>query len=463
MKLFNKSITHLMKSISTRLAIWYALAATTTLACLFVAGYLLLQQHLIHGLDQLNEAELGQIKGHVFRDYDPQDPGFVERRMRKSSDRTAALYFVEIRNTQTGAIFRSNNLKDRALTGPPNEQIFNVDLNGIGELRVARFKIEPLLITIGTPLTDVRNLMEGYSEICLMLLGAMMVASIAIGFSLSRLALTPIRLISNTADRIRSDNLNERIPVTDVQDEVSDLARMLNQTFDRLESSFNQIRRFAAEASHELKTPLSLVRLHAEKMLADGNLSPAQEEAVHVQLEELTRLGQIIEELLFLSRADAHAITLDLQPMNPARFLQTLAQDAKVLTEHQGQRFAYTHDGEGRVAFDDKRMRQVLLNLLTNALNVSPPGGRITLRSLLADNMWRLSVEDEGPGLPSEQLERIFERFVRITVPGKEYKGSGLGLAICRSIVGLHQGRIFATTGTGGSGLHVVIEIPVTN
>jgi two-component system heavy metal sensor histidine kinase CusS len=254
--------------------------------------------------------------------------------------------------------------------------------------------------------------------------------------------------------------LNQRIPVTDVHDEMSDLAHMLNQMFDRLELSFKQIRLFAAEASHELKTPLSLVRLHAEKMLMDGELSTKNEEAVHVQLGELARLDQIIEELLFLSRAEAHAITLNLKTVEPTYFLQTFAQDARVLAEHYGMCFNHTHAGEGLVSFDDKRLRQVLLNLLSNAIHVSPTGGRITLRSLLSDGVWRLCIEDEGPGVPSNDYERIFQRFVRLPVAGAQYKGSGLGLSICRSIVGLHQGRIFAAPTPSDKGLQMVIELP---
>ena len=102
----------------------------------------------------------------------------------------------------------------------------------------------------------------------------------------------------------------------------------------------------------------------------------------------------------------------------------------------------------------------MLLNLLNNALNVSPAGGRITLRSLLADCVWHLSIEDQGPGLPSAEYERIFERFVRVPTTGPQYQGSGLGLAICRSIVGLHQGRIFAAPAPGDKGLQIVLEIP---
>lgn len=447
-------------SISARLALWYALAATTLMAALFAAGYLLLQQRLIHGLDNLNLSEFIEIKEHLFRDFNPDDPQFLERKMRKPSDRTAQLFYVDIVNTRTGLAFRSTNLQGRALPDNPAERAYDTELAGIGELRIARFRAEPLVIRVGTPLRGVREAMQGYRLIFLMLLAAMAVASLAIGFFLSRLALAPIRAISATAERIRSDNLAERIPVGAVQDEISDLARLLNRTFDRLESSFIQIRRFAAEASHELKTPLSLVRLHAERMLADERLAPEHQEAVQVQLEEIARLDQIIEELLFLSRADAHAMPLELKRANPALFLSLLAQDAKALAEHHGLRFAYAHDGEDKVSFDDKRMRQVLLNLFANAINVSPAGGHITLRSCIGNGIWRMTLEDEGPGLPQDQLERVFDRFVRLAMPDREYKGSGLGLAICRSIVELHGGSICARNAAQGTGLSIVIGIP---
>ena len=272
--------------------------------------------------------------------------------------------------------------------------------------------------------------------------------------------LRPVRVIRETANRIRSDNLRERIPVDDVKDEISELATLLNQMFDRLETSFDQIRRFTADASHELKTPLSLVRLHAERLLVNSPLDSAQREAVHVQLEELARVNQIIDELLFLSRADAQAIAVNLTPQGPAGFLHIFAQDAMALAEHHGKRYSYTHQGEGEVAFEEKRIRQVLLNLLANALNASPDGGRITLHSQLAGGIWQVSVEDEGPGLTAEQRGQLFERFARFGPKAASDKGSGLGLAISRSIVQLHKGRIFALPGDSGRGLKMVIEIP---
>lgn len=449
-----------LRSISTRLALWYACAATATLALLFATGYFLLERHVVGGLDLLVTSELGEVRAHMVREYDPNDATFLERRLRKPTDRSSALFYIDVRNEQNGLRFRSTNLNGQNLDGPPGARKFDLHRAGLPQLRVGSYRIAPYMINIGTLDRGVGEMLEGYVEIGLWMIAAMLAASLTIGLVLSRLALRPVRRISEMAARIHSDNLSERIPVGAVSDEISDLSVMLNEMFDRLESSFRQVRQFSAEASHELKTPLSLVRLYAEKMLLSGSAGAAHEETLQLQLEELARLDQIIDELLFLSRVEANAITLSLEQVNPAPFLQHFAQDAGVLAEHYGLRFAHMHDGDGRVAFDAKRLRQVLLNLVSNALKVTPAGGNITLRSVLEDGMWHMSIEDEGTGLPVEQHERIFDRFVRFQPAGSDSRGSGLGLAICRSIVAMHGGRIHAANNPGGAGLRVVIEIP---
>jgi len=316
-------------------------------------------------------------------------------------------------------------------------------------------------VTIATPLNGVRAAMRDYSEICVWLLTVMVAISFAIGMGLSRLALRPVRLIRETANHISSDNLSERIPVPNVRDEISDLARLLNQMFDRLESAFDQIRRFTAEASHELKTPLSLIRLQAEKLLVHGNLDAANEESVHVQLEEIARLSQIIEELLFLSRAEARDIHLHLVKHDPEALLTVFSQDARVLSEHRGLQFVHSHQGDGTVLVEPRWLRRVLLNLLTNALNASPQHGTVTLRSVMDGGIWRVSLDDQGAGVEPEFRERIFERFFRLD-PAVDVKetGSGLGLAICRSIIALHGGRIWADAAPDSPGLRVIFTLP---
>jgi two-component system heavy metal sensor histidine kinase CusS len=449
-----------VKSIGSRLTLWYAFTATATLACLFVVGYFMLERHLINQLDQLNEQQFRQLKTVLGPHYNGFPPEEIEKRIRDVTESASSLFYIDMHASMTNRFFKSHNLQGHAVPDIPGQRAFSVDVPDIGKLRASEFLLPPFDVMVATPLAPVYDLMQGYERVCIALTLLMLLLSTAIGFGLSQIVLRPVRAIRDTANRIRSDNLKERIPVAVVKDEISQLAKLLNQMFDRLEVSFDQIRRFTADASHELKTPLSLVRLHAERLLMTSDLSPAQRESIHVQLEELARVNQIIDELLFLSRADAQAIPVDLRSQTPAEFLQTFAQDASALAEHHGRRFAYTHEGDGTVAFEEKRMRQVLLNLLANALNVSPPGGAITLKSVLAGGFWQVSVEDEGPGLSAEQRNKIFERFVRFGPQAASDKGSGLGLAICRSIVQLHKGRIFAAQPETGRGLRMVIEIP---
>jgi two-component system heavy metal sensor histidine kinase CusS len=449
-----------VRSISSRLTLWYALTSTATLACLFVIGSFMLERHLINQLDQLNEQQFRQLKTVLGPHYNGFPPEEIEKRIRDVTESASSLFYIDMHASMTNRFFKSHNLQGHAIPDIPGLRAYSVDVPDIGTLRTSEFLLPPFDVMVATPLAPVYDLMRGYERVCIALTVLMLVLSTAIGFGLSQLVLQPVRVIRDTANRIRSDNLKERIPVAVVKDEISQLAKLLNQMFDRLEVSFDQIRRFTADASHELKTPLSLVRLHAERLLMTGELAPAQRESIHVQLEELARVNQIIDELLFLSRADAQAIPVDLRSQTPAEFLQAFAQDASALAEHHGRRFSYTHEGDGTVDFEEKRMRQVLLNLLANALNVSPPGGNITLKSVLAGGLWQISVEDEGPGLDAEQRNKLFERFVRFGPQAASDKGSGLGLAICRSIVQLHKGRIFATQPETGRGLRMVIEIP---
>jgi len=452
-----------MKSIGARLALWYTLATTGTMAGSFIAGRYLLEKYVVHSVDLLIQDEFAQIRSQLGPDCSALGREQIRERMLKIANSESVLFYVEIHRTDGDILFNSPNLGGLLIPEAAGADAYNVHLPGLRfEMRVDRFRLGPLIVSIMTSKEQVLGVMRGYRAVFLGLTAFMLGMSAAIGLLLSRMALRPVRLIQETATHIGSDNLSERIPVPAVHDEISNLARLLNQMFDRIESSFNQIRRFSAEASHELKTPLSLIRLQAERLLIEGRLAPAQEEAVQVQLEEIARLNQIIEELLFLSRAEARAITLVTRREDPRAFLHYFALDARVLVEHRDLRFAESVAGSGLVDFDPKWIRQVLLNLLANSLNVAPRGSLIRVSSIVADGAWRVAVEDEGPGVPREERERIFERFVRLAEAdgSLQEKGSGLGLAISRSIVGLHRGRIWAEERSEGPGLRVIFELP---
>ena len=452
-----------MKSLGVRLALLYASVSTVTLAVLFVAGYYLLNEHLVHGLDLLNQAEFEQVKASLGPDPAALDSRQIDNRIRGTTELSAVLFYIEVREGDR-VLFTSSNLGAQRLSGEMRGRIWETSLAGIGRLRAATYQLGAKQVTIGTSLEQVRKGMEAYAEISLVLVCFMLLFSMVTGLALSRIALRPVRLIQETANRIRSDNLSERIPVADVRDEITNLARLLNEMFDRLESSFTQVRQFTAEASHELKTPLSLVRLQAEKLLVEGGLTATQEEALQVQLEEIGRLNKIIEELLFLSRAEAQAVTTEMRREDPQAFIRIFAQDAQVLAEARGVNFTAATAGSGWVEYDPKWIRQVLLNLISNALKFCPRAGRITLEAEFTADAWRVAVEDDGPGVPEAQRERMFERFVRLdTQPSAGENGSGLGLAICRSIIGLHHGTIHAEAGRRGAGLRVVFELPLVD
>jgi len=449
-----------MRSIGARITLWYSVTLTATLACLFIAGHYLLENYLVHQLDELNETQFKHLRATLGKDYATLTPPVIDDRIREATESASSLFYIDMHGPMTNRFFRSRNLRGQSIPDIEGKSSYSIAVDGIGEVRVSEYQLTPFDVVVATPLAPVHDLMAGYRRVFFGLLATALLLSLLVGYVLSEVILRPVRVIQLTANRIRSDNLNERIPVGKVKDELSQLAAFLNQMFDRLETSFSEIRRFAAEASHELKTPLSLVRLHAERLLVDDSLAANQKESVLVQLEEITRVNQIIDELLFLSRADAGAVMVELEQRQPEEFLSGFAQDAVALAEHGGKSFIWSHHGVGTVDIDENRIRQVLLNLLVNALNVSPKGGVVSLDSTIVDGLWRLSMVDEGPGLTPEQCERIFERFVRIDSDGSDKRGSGLGLPISRRIVTMHKGRIWATSQDVGRGLRVVIEIP---
>jgi signal transduction histidine kinase len=472
-----------VRSLGVRLAFWYALASVLTLGCFFWVGRHLLEQHMLHSLDTGLNAEFEQVKRRLGPDAGTLEAAQVQTRLATNA---SVRFSIEVHAADGSLLYRSRNLNNQPVRDNPREghpvaqtlsrlldalkigspgpasrarRTYEAFIAGRGEMHVGEFDLDGRTVFVAVSTEQVRSLVVAYEEVFYGLLLMMLIASSVIGYLLSHILLRPLRQIQATAAHIGSDNLSERIPVSAVKDEMSNLARLLNQMFDRLEAAFTQTRRFTAEASHEIKTPLSLIRLQAEKLLIDGGLKPAQEEALQVQMEEIARLNQIIEELLFLSRAEARAITLQREPHDLRTFLETFASDARVLAESRGAHFTLSPSAGGNALFDQRWIRQVLLNLLANALSHSPRGGQVTLRSELTDGWWRVALEDEGPGVPPDQRERIFERFVRLSANG-ENGGSGLGLAISRSIVSLHRGRIHAEQPGNGRGLRVVFEIP---
>ena len=448
-----------MKSIGARLTFGYALSATISFAILSLMGSRLLDARLIEGLDELNAAEFRQLQAHIGPDYASVSPTLLEKRLANVNSYESVLFYISIENPKSGEkIFNSSNLRGQAIPDIKGKRKFSADAPELGALRINEFLLPPYDVTVATSARNSNTAIRAYALTSIALVLAMLLASIVIGRGMSQIVLKPIRNIRETADRIRSDNLSERIPVSDVRDELSELAEMLNRTFDRLERTFIQMRRFSEEVSHELKTPLSLLRLHAEQILREGTARHA--DAAVEQIEEIARLNRFIDQMLFLSQAEADSIALDLTPIDPRSFIDAFAADAAVLADDSGHRFIANVRGRGLVAVDQSRLRQVLFNMTVNAIKASPVGSEILLTAKFSKNVWRIMVEDDGPGVSAEERERMFDRFVRLDASAPNARGSGLGLTISRSIVRLHGGSIWAEPSRHLRGLALVVELP---
>lgn len=452
-----------MRSITIRLTTAFAVIVTGTTALLLALGGWLLVNQMGDGIRLLHEAEFAEVEGRLAPDPGRLTEAELTARLRRHTEIDAALFFFQVCTSDNTVVFRSLNLGETLL--PPADGSAGahrvVSVAPHGRLLVSDFRAGPWRVQIASPLAMNERLLASFLKIAGLLLALALVAGAGLGYAFTRFALRPVRVIEQTASRIRGDNLSERIPVPHSRDEIAALAALLNRMFDRLEVSFNQVRRFTADASHELKTPLALLRLNAERLrtrVADDSEAAAAADELLAQADHLHR---IIEVLLFLAKADAGVLNPAMQVGNPQTVLAELVEDAAALAEDRGVRFKLIRNDGGCARFEPTLVRQLLMNLLTNALKVSPAGATVALESTCADGRWRLRLTDEGPGLPPEQLDRVFERFVRHEPTAGAGGGHGLGLAICRSIAELHGGAIRAENRSDHGGLSVTVDLPL--
>jgi two-component system sensor histidine kinase BaeS len=296
-----------------------------------------------------------------------------------------------------------------------------------------------------------------------LLYGAVMAAIIALllGVFLSRTLTRPIRELTRATHAISEGNLAQEVPVR-TNDELGELAQAFNKMSSELSRSVHTRRQMTADIAHELRTPLSLILGHAEAV-HDGVLPPTRENFEIIR-EEAARLEHLVDDLRTLSLADAGELTINPQTIEPQRLLQEVA----AIYQYQTQRKNIVLELDiasplSNIEVDPGRITQVLTNILDNATRHTPEGGRITLSAKQAGESVELAVQDSGPGVPAEAVERIFERFYRTDASRQRDDdvsgGSGLGLAIARSIVQAHNGQLSAES-EAGKGLRIIIRLP---
>ena len=320
------------------------------------------------------------------------------------------------------------------------------------------------LIPLGTPFEGTPRELQFIQRINrLLLYGALIGAVIALvlGVILSRTLTRPIRELTRATHAVSEGDLSQQVPVRS-NDELGELAQSFNRMSSELSRSVNARKQMTADIAHELRTPLSLILGHAEAV-HDGVLPPTRENFEIIR-EEATRLEHLVNDLRVLSLADAGELSISLQMVAPERLLQDVASTYQYQAQRKDVTLALDIASPlSMIEVDSGRMTQVLTNILDNALRHTPEGGKIVLSAQENNNHIELAIQDSGPGLRQEDLQRIFARFYRTDASrqrdGNVLGGSGLGLAIAKSIVLAHGGQLMAQSEMG-EGLRVIISLP---
>jgi heavy metal sensor kinase len=263
------------------------------------------------------------------------------------------------------------------------------------------------------------------------------------GYLVAARALKPVDSMARRAAEITAEHLSERLVIENPEDELGQLGTAFNATLARLEGSFDQLRRFTADASHELRTPLTAIRSVGEVSLRKRGDEEYYRDVIGSMLEETSRLTQLVDSLLTMSRADAGRIQLHGAETPLFEFARETASVLEVLAEEKEQTLNVEGDPSVSAVIDRTILRQALLNLIDNAIKYSPRGGSIVVRVQGNSPEAVLEVRDSGPGIPLEHRNSIFERFYRIDrARSRADGGTGLGLSIAQWAVIAHHGNI---------------------
>ena len=289
----------------------------------------------------------------------------------------------------------------------------------------------------------------------------MVVVSVAGGAALVRRALQPVREITDAARQITSYNLGRRLPVAHTDDELQGLSVVLNQMIGRLDEAFQHSRRFTADASHELRTPLTIMRVELESVSQEPGLDAATREKVASVLEETVRLARTVEGLFAISRLEAGEALMDVTRFDLSELVVSTADQMSLLAVEKNVSVNSEACRPVEVAGDRFRLKQVIVNLLDNAIKYSPEGREISLATRAADGQAVMEVADRGPGIPIDALPQVFDRFFRADeVRTHSENGAGLGLSIVRSICLAHGGVVEAANRPDG-GCRITVRLPL--
>lgn len=429
------------RSVRIRLTFWYTAALAGIVLSFALGIYLFVRASLLRQIDGQLERDLATV-ARVVRD----EPNEMNELAQHGS---VALFQVSEGSeviAETAAWSRSGlgkALGYRKFEVPSSWEAPN-DLHYRLKTVAVTSPGHAYLVAVAGDEQTLRQSLESLAIILLFGIPLALALAVIGGYFLAGRALAPIGAMAAKAGEITAERLSERLPVEDPHDEFGRLAAVFNQTFARLEDSFERMRRFTADASHELRTPLTAIRSVGEVGLQGDIDAVACREVIASMLEEADRLAKLVDSLLTLSRADSGMMPFSRELTDLTALAADVTECLRVLAEEKEQSLILEAMEAVFAEVDRTTMRQALINLVDNAIKYAPQNGHIRMvarRNVAGEAI--IEVIDDGPGIPKEHQARIFDRFYRVDKGrSRDMGGAGLGLAITRWAVEVNNGRI---------------------
>src|SRR5213080_2865715 len=463
----------MLDSIRTRLTLWYTGVLALVLVVLFVITYLVflrsVQGRMDTDLSELSKAFLATVRAEL-EDQTAPDPftvaveaAIAEHHFRDhvyaildANGRLIARSTEDVpassrKRADSATLLESASFEQFVNSAAAAEQFFGMVEGGRSGYRAfaRRFTTQgnPYTLVILRSLHPRSEMLEEVTETFAWVIPIAILLASGGGYFLARKSLAPVVAMSSQAGRIGAANLHDRLAVQNDKDELGHLARSFNGLLDRLGQSFERQQRFMADASHELRTPIAILRGEAEVALSQQARSPEEyRESLGVLHQEAERLTHIVEDLFTLSRADAGQYPLQPRDFYLDELIAECVHSARTLALAKKICLNLEEASESPIHADESLLRRMILNLLDNAIKYTPEGGRVTVTCRRTGKEYALSITDTGGGIPAELQPRIFERFFRADKARSRTEndggGAGLGLSISRWIAEAHDGRL---------------------
>jgi heavy metal sensor kinase len=458
-------------SIGVRLTVWYLVIFAAAQLCFGVGMWLVLRQHLYGIADDRLHAQIEDVTNFL---KSQKKKNMTVAKLREEASEEYVLEhsgdFLQIYDGDGNWIFRAPSLEQNrvapvapvAFKGPvfQNLQIGNRHFHFITQ--GIEMSGRSYIVETGLPIDEIITTLSLFRRYLLMLAPLLLVAAASGGYWLSRKALSPVDALTQTARNIGGSNLSDRLEKLTTGDELQRLADTLNEMLARIENAFLRVTQFTADASHELRTPISLIRTEAEVALRKSRGSEEYREALRHILLDAERTSSLLEELLTLARADSGRENVCLTLLGLRSTIAETANEWRQLVEARNLQFTQAiAECDLAVLADRRAVQRLLAILLDNAVKYTPPPGVVELRLEARRDKAVIIVRDTGIGIAEQDQPRIFERFYRADkARSHELGGSGIGLAIADWIVQQHRGSITVRSSIG-TGSTFLVELPL--